>query len=252
MARRKYGRSEATSTAGHAAHPRDPAGDESLAQPIEPKSEYGKVPPESKPESEPIYDIGGLKTQIDHMRQQQAAQQQPQQQADPLAMYLASIPGLTLPKFHFLYHYFAQRPHLLNGDHWQLLRAAHDITIKERKIPEDTNEYFAHMHSLLNQHAAPPPPTAPPMPPPMPQPAPQHVAPIDLESHDGEPEMPKPQNVSAPVSRESFAVEHQPSETSIRLTPAQRDHAQAAGVDEITYARNLLRMERMKKSGLIK
>ena len=89
-------------------------------------------------------------------QQQQYAQhpQQQQQQLDPLASYLISIPGLTIPKFQFLYHYFAQRPDLLTNEHWSVLRGAHGIAL-DRGVKEDSPEYFGFLHSLLNQQTTP-------------------------------------------------------------------------------------------------
>jgi hypothetical protein len=62
--------------------------------------------------------------------------------------------------------------------------------------------------------------------------------------------------VSAPVSRGSEGRytmgDHEPSPSSVRLTAEQREAARASGVDETTYEANLLKMEKMKKSGLIK
>ena len=66
-----------------------------------------------------------------------------------LASYLISIPGLTIPKFQFLYHYFAQRPDLLTNEHWSVLRGAHGIAL-DRGVKEDSPEYFGFLHSLLN------------------------------------------------------------------------------------------------------
>jgi hypothetical protein len=249
VARRKYRPSPAISTAGQSERPRDPAGDESLHQPIEPKPEYGKPPPESAPQSFST----GLKDQLAQQRQYaDRPQPQPQQHLDPLASYLISIPGLTIPKFQFLSRYFGQRPHLLNADHWQLLKAAHDITTKEREIPEDSAEYFQSLHGILQQHA--PPPAAPPMPPPVHEPAPQPMTHVDVETHDSEPESPMPQHFSAPVSRSDHAtaVEPEPTMGMIRLTAEQRDIAARSGISDVEYGKQLLRMQKMKSSGLIK
>src|SRR5262249_22862308 len=148
-------------------------------------------------------------------------------------------------KFQFLYGYFAQRPHLLNADHWQLLKAAHHITLG-RGVQEDSGEYFSAMHGLLNQHAPPPqaaPATPPPAPPPEPMPPPMtHIEHIE---HEPEPERDIGSYVSAPVSRsaEHYAAsgEYQMTPSQVRLTPEQREAARAAGVDETVYAANLLK-----------
>ena len=68
---------------------------------------------------------------------------------------------------------------------------------------------------------------------------------------DDEPPAPQPQMVAAPVSRESVSASTgRPTTTRITLTAAQREAARDAGVDEITYARGLLELERRKQAGL--
>ena len=57
--------------------------------------------------------------------------------------------------------------------------------------------------------------------------------------------------VSAPVSRggDHYYIvggEHQPSASSVRLSKAEREHAAAAGVSDEIYAREKLRMMRLK------
>jgi hypothetical protein len=162
-------------------------------------------------------------------------------------MHLASL-GLSPSKFIFLYSYFAQHPDRWTAQHWDLLKAAHGITLN-RGVGEDSPEYFSAMQGLLNQHAAPAPP--PPMPPPVhePEPEPQHV------EHDPEPESePMASYVSAPVSRgeAGHAVEPEMSANSIRLSKAEIEHAQAAGVSVEEYGRQKLRMMKMKKANVIK
>jgi hypothetical protein len=58
--------------------------------------------------------------------------------------------------------------------------------------------------------------------------------------------------VSAPVSRGTHSVttgRHQESSSKIVLTPQQRDAARFSGVDEQTYARNLKRLQDLKRAG---
>jgi hypothetical protein len=61
--------------------------------------------------------------------------------------------------------------------------------------------------------------------------------------------------VSAPPTREGAGTlsGSRPTEspTSVRLTPEQREIARAAGLSDVDYARNLLRMREMKRAGLI-
>jgi hypothetical protein len=263
VARRRY-RSDALSAAGHGVKPDEPApsgelplSDAEPSSPQPPKTDEAEAKPDQPAEA-----ISGLKAQINAMRQQPP--QQPQQQVDPLAHYLASIPGLTIPKFQFLYHYFSRFPQNLNPQHWDVLKAAHGIAL-DRGVNEDSPEYFGFLHSLLlNQqaaasplpHAAP----APPMPPPVhePEPEPQHATHIDLEkveNPEGEPEEPHMTHYAAPVSRgsERYAMgDYEPSANSVRLSKAEVEHAEASGISTEEYAKQKLRMMKMKKAKLIR
>lgn len=58
--------------------------------------------------------------------------------------------------------------------------------------------------------------------------------------------------VAAPVSRDAPSPSTgRSTNTRITLTPAQREAAALAGIDEITYAKNLLKMNEMKDQGLL-
>ena len=58
--------------------------------------------------------------------------------------------------------------------------------------------------------------------------------------------------MSAPVSRDSPSMATgRPQGGPVRLTPAQKEAAQFSGVSEAEYARQLVKMERMKASGEI-
>ena len=97
---------------------------------------------------------------------------------------------------------------------------------------------------------------APPVPP-MPEPTHEPVTHIDIEkveSPDGEPESEHMSAMfSAPVSRGSdYAIEPESSANSVRLSKAEIEHAQAAGVSVEEYGRQKLRMMKMKKANLIK
>jgi hypothetical protein len=265
VAKRKYRPSAAISSTGRGIKADDaappgqlPLSDAEAASPSAPASdaqvprgEYGK------PEAEPAQHFStGLKEQLAQQQRYADRPQPQQQQIDPLAAYLLSIHGLTVPKFHFLYHYFAQHPDRLNPAHWDVLKAAHGITLN-RGVGEDSPEYFHGLHALLQQHAAtPPPPQAAPAPaPPMPE---QHRTHIDLEkveSSEGEPEGTHMSAMfSAPVSRgeHATAVEPEPTMGTIKLSAEQRDMAHRSGISEVEYAKQLLRMQKMQKSGLIK
>ena len=268
MARRRY-RSDALSSAAKTRPDQPPSTPESYPLGSEPTPPAPAAAPDTKAgeakSDQPAEAISSLKAQIDAQR---AYQQQQQPRHDPLAMYLASIPGLSPHKFYFLHAYFSQHPDRLNQEHWNVIAGAHQIARQERNIPEDSSEYFGFLHSLLNQQAAASPPHQPaPAPPPVHEPVPpthepepEHVAHIDIESEhsgSGEPEESHmPQHFSAPVSRGSnYAIEHEPTAGSIRLSAEQRDMAARSGISETEYAKQLLKMQKMQKmqkSGLIK
>lgn len=57
---------------------------------------------------------------------------------------------------------------------------------------------------------------------------------------------------SAPVSRESPSLrDGRPTSTRITLSPEQREAARNSGISEIEYAKQLIRLQEAKKSGLI-
>jgi hypothetical protein len=67
-----------------------------------------------------------------------------------------------------------------------------------------------------------------------------------------EPEQPA-HTVAAPPSRGYVpGFEPEDSPNTIRLSPAEREHAKASGVSEEVYGRNKLKMQKAKKAGLIK
>lgn len=56
--------------------------------------------------------------------------------------------------------------------------------------------------------------------------------------------------VSAPVSRDAPNLgSGKPAPTRIKLSPEQRAAAKAAGIDDITYAENLIKLQQMKREG---
>src|SRR5262245_32242296 len=63
-----------------------------------------------------------------------------------------------------------------------------------------------------------------------------------------------PHIASAPPSRSEYAGSMPPAEASARVTlsAAEREVAALAGVDEVTYAKNKLKLLQMKKAGLIR
>jgi hypothetical protein len=251
VARRRYGKpSPAISTAGQAAHGRDPTGDESLAQPIEPKQEYGKAEPTTQPQA--AQPVSGLRQQLHDMRQQQ--------QNDALEAYIS--------------HYFPgawpnERAALRANQVWlanpSLVHAAGRIAL-ERGVPRESPEFLQPIGALIDQHhaammQAQPVPAPPPMPvmPAMPPPVTVDIE--RTESHEPEAEdEPMPSHYSAPVSRgdAGHSVEPQMTPSQVRLSAEQREIARlsmphlSADEAEKTYAANLLKMGKMKNSGLTK
>jgi hypothetical protein len=192
------------------------------------------------------------------LREQLDAMRHPQQppQLDPMDHWiLQTYPGLSESMFHYL----RQRPQLAAQP--QLAHAAHAFAQHHGNQP-DSPEYFNFIDSLIRhqmptpgQHDAPmsAPETAPPSAPP-PNPAGPPVAHIDVERTAGpEPESAMAAHVAAPPSRgyvPGFEPEESPN--TVRLSPAEREHARASGVSEMEYAKQKLRMNKAKRDGLIK
>jgi hypothetical protein len=209
VARRRYGKSPAISTAGQSERPRDPTGDESLAQSIEPRTEYGKAPSESAQ-----HFSTGLGEQL--------RQQQQQQQADALDQYISHYFGGASPNERQWLR--ANVHHLQNP---MLVHHAAAIAL-QRGVPRESPEFLHFVGQLLDQHhaaaqAQPAPAPTPPMPPPIPMPAHMHVD-IEKSDHDTEPEDEpmSSHHVSAPVSRgtEHFSGDYEPGSDS-RVTLVQ-------------------------------
>jgi hypothetical protein len=244
MARRRY-RSEAISTAGQAAQPRDPAGDQSLAQELEPRSEYGKTEPAAQPQAAPEpsqHFSTGLGEQL-RARQQQ-------QHFDALDAYISQ---------HFPGAWPNERAALGANPVWLanpgLVHAAGRIAL-ERGVPRESPEFLRAIGALIDQHLAAM-TQAPAAPTPMPSmPAPTHIDVEKVESPEGEPEAESVavHHMSAPVSREAgHAIDPELSPSQIRLTPAQREIANLpGGPGEVEYAKQLVKMMRLKKAKVIR
>jgi hypothetical protein len=249
VARRRYGKpSPAISTAGRGEQPRDPSGDESLAQPIEPKQEYGKaeptVQPQPAPEPSQHFSTG--------LGEQMRAQQQHAQLAQ-LYAYINAIPNLSAPQRQFL----LANPHGLYR--FDLLHAAHQMAQAHGIVP-DSDDYFRVLESAPHHYGhLPPQQPAQPAPSPATPPMPTIGPTIDIErteSHEPEDEpMAAHVSVSAPVSRgaEHFSGEYEPgSDNRVTLSKAEREHAEAAGVSIQEYAKQKLRMMKLKRAKVIK
>jgi len=246
VARRRY-RSEAISTAGQQERPHDPVGDDSLAQPVQPIGEYGKSEPASQPQAAPEsapHFATGLGEQ---MRAQRAFAQQ--QRIAQLHGYIDQMPNLSPAQRQWLHN------NPLGVFRFDLLNDAHLIA-GQRHIPVDSPEYFHFLSAMLNAYGhLPPQQMAQPAPAPSPSPMPPPIH-IDVEKteHDHEPEAASVA-VSAPVSRgaEHYSADYEPGEGSrVTLSKAEREHAEAAGVSVEEYAKQKLKMMKLKKAKVIK
>jgi hypothetical protein len=248
VARRRY-RSDALNAAGHGERPADPAS--------EPSPPPAPDQAEAKPES-----VSSLKEQI---------AQQRAYASDPVEQYIS---------FHFPGALVSERAWLRNNPHHlanpALIHSAAAIAL-QRGCPRGSPEFMQFCGALLDQHAAAqghaaplpaepmPPPVHEPMPaPPTPEPVHEPVT-IDLEKTEGPEGEPDEAHhmasfISAPVSRgtDRYAVEPEPTLGTVRLTAEQRDMAHrsmphlSADQAEKNYAANLIKMQKMQKSGLIK
>jgi hypothetical protein len=193
--------------------------------------------------------------------EQMRAQQQDAQLAQ-LYGYINSIPNLSAPQRQFL----LLNPHGLAR--FDLLHAGH-MEALERGVPPDSGEYFRYLADKLNRYfhtplqqpaqpaSAPPLPPMPAPPPPMP-PTTHHIDLEKVETPAGEPEEEtvSVHHVSAPVSHDSgnytASGEYEPGANSVRLSKAEIEHAQAAGVSVEEYGRQKLRMMKLKKAKVIR
>jgi hypothetical protein len=242
VARRRYGKSPAISTAGQSDRPRDPTGDESLAQP---KQEYGKTEPAAQPQatSEPAQHFQtGLRDQL--------ADQRRYAEYHALQQYIASnFPGALPHEAQWL----MVNPHHLSNP--ALIHAAAQIAA-QRGIPRNDPQFLQFVGQLLDQHHAAmmqPAPAPPPMPP---MPAPP-VARVDLEKVEtpaGEPESEHMDAhfVSAPVSRgdSGHSVDPQLSPSQVRLTPEERELCALNKISETEYAKGKLKLAKEKAAKL--
>jgi hypothetical protein len=245
MARRRY-KSPAISSAGRQEKPPDAATE--IDQPMPPRSEYGpqQTAPDPKGEApHPQSYSTGLGDQI-------AAQRA--YASDPLNAYLDQhFSGATPHERQWL----KANPRYLQNP--MLTHHAAMIAL-QRGVPRHSPEFLQFIGALLDQHhaamQAPPAPMHAPAPPP----PPPHQ--IDLEAeHEADHDDDEPEGdhtaarYSAPVSRGEAGHSIEPETTSpsqVRLTSEQREAAHAAGISEIEYAKQFLKMGRMRKAGLIK
>jgi hypothetical protein len=252
VARRKYC-SDAISQAGRGEQPRDPQtspeefpiGSEPSAPTAAPRAEYGK-PDEPSPQQ---HYNSTLKSQLDAQRAYAA---------DPVNSFLdRHYSGATPVEREWL----KARPHLMQNP--ALVHAAATVAL-QHGVPRNSPQFLPAIEHLIAQHVAQHAatqgqPAPPPAPPPPPMPPPMNNAHVQLEHHpepdEPEEEHPMAAHYSAPVSHGdsgSTAIEPELGPSQVRLSKAEREHAEAAGVSVDEYAKQKLRMQKAKKANLIK
>jgi hypothetical protein len=219
-----------------------PLGSEAAEPTARPREEYGKAEPEAGQ-----HFSTGLGQQLHDMRRYA-------QPLDALDAYINQHYSGALPNER---QWLREHPeHLQNV---ALVHAA-GMAALQHGVPRHSPQFLQAIEQLLAQHHAAM--QAPPMqhaPAPPPKPPPMN---IDLEKteshdddHDSEPDSDHmaAHHYAAPVSHDagSHSIEPELSPSQVRLSKAEREHAEAAGVSVEEYAKNKLKMEKMKKAKLI-
>jgi hypothetical protein len=143
----------------------------------------------------------------------------PQAPADPVTAQIDAMTHLSVKQRDWLKNHRdamtdQAKNAYLGAAHWDAIRAGH---------AQDSEAYFAALEEKLGYRQA--------------------AAPSAQTERRSPP-------VSAPVSRESPSLSTgKPTTSRIELTPAQREAARIAGVDEFTYAKGVMRLNDLKKNG---
>lgn len=153
--------------------------------------------------------------------QQEQRREQPQapQRQPTVEEYIDQIPNLLQSQRDWL----KQHPETMTDNRVNMrLQAAH-IEAEDRKFRPGSKQYFDHIEQRLG-YAAP----------------------------EEEEEEVTRTPVAAPPSKSATSPSTgRPSSSKITLTPEQREMAALSGIDEVTYAKNLQRMQQAKRDGLI-
>jgi hypothetical protein len=162
---------------------------------------------------------------------------QPKQQTRAEKLRLWKTQGLSDREEDFL----IEHPNLIDDP--ALLQTL-SMEAEKRGIPRNTDEFFEVVKSGASQHRRVSEPTEAAV---SPKPRPSLAVPSPRLQNDSA------SIVSAPVSRDSGSYSYSGGQSgrtlsSIRLTPAQKEAAKFSGVDEVTYARNLIRLREEKES----
>jgi len=154
---------------------------------------------------------------------QEELRRQPPPPADPVAASIDGMAHLSVRQREWLKGHrdaFTDpaKNAYLGAVHWDAIRAGHAV---------DSDGYFAAVEERLGYRSPPAPPD-------------------DSRQEQQRRSIP----VSAPVSREAPSLGGGPATPSrVTLSAEQREAARIAGVDEVTYARNLIRLNELKKQG---
>lgn len=138
--------------------------------------------------------------------------------------YIDSLPNLMQSQREWL----RKHPDALTDNRKNMrLQGAH-VEAEDQGITPGSTEYFEYLEERLGYKKA---------------------KPVNNDQEDDEPTRAP---VSAPPSRNATnPANGRPSNTRITLTPEQREIARLSGIDELTYARQLQRMNALKADGLI-
>jgi DNA repair exonuclease SbcCD ATPase subunit len=161
-------------------------------------------------------------------RAKNAPVQQPRQQQPTVEQYIDALPNLLPSQRAWL----KEHPDSLTDNKKNIrLQNAH-IEAEDQGLQPGTNKYFQFMEERLGYRKA--------------------TTQEEEDDVDDANDRRVAAQVSAPPSRSATSPSTgRQSSTRITLTPEQREAARNSGVDEITYAKNLQKMQDMKAQGLI-
>lgn len=148
---------------------------------------------------------------------------------DPIDAHIDAMPNLTVAQRQWLK---SHRELMTDNRKNVRLQNAH-FDAEDAGIKAGSDEYFKFLDEKLGYRKA--------------DPKPQED---DEEDDMPEDDRSRPGIVSAPPSRENRSMDSgKPSNSRITLSPEQREAARNAGVDEVTYAKNLVKLNTFKKDG---
>jgi hypothetical protein len=164
----------------------------------------------------------GVESRIDRQKQEaEVRQRQPQQgSGDPVEDWISRMQGVNESQKSWLRQH---RELVTDNEKNARLQVAHFDAQKANKIP-GSDDYFQFIEEKLGYRQ------------------------VQGEDEDEEITQ-RPQIVSAPPTREAPSATGRTSPTRVTLTASEREIAAASGIDEITYARNKLKMMQMKQEG---